>query len=58
MTKSDFESEKRFCLIMHMATLLRETGVITETEIRAVRDSAIMKNRPAAAHLIPFNISN
>lgn len=43
---------------MHMATLLRETGVITETEIRAVRDSAIMKNRPAAAHLIPFNISN
>lgn len=43
---------------MHMATLLREAGVITETEVRAVRDSAIMKNRPVATHLISFNISN
>ncbi len=58
MTNQDFEKEKRYCLIIHIATKLRDTGLITDSELKVVKESATLTYKPIVASLINYNTSN
>lgn len=58
MTVQDFEKEKRYCLIIHIATKLRDTGLITESELKVVKESAALTYKPIVANLINYSTSN
>ncbi len=58
MTVQEFEKEKRYCLIIHIATRLRNAGLITEAELQAVRESTALANKPIVAELIDYSTSN
>ena len=58
MTVQEFDKEKRYCLIIHIATRLRNADLITEVELQAVRESAALTNKPVIAELIAYSTSN
>ena len=58
MTVQDFEKEKRYCLVIHIATKLRDTGLITEEELKVVKESTALTYKPIVANLIDYSASN
>ena len=58
MTAQEFDKEKRYCLIIHIATMLWNAGLITEAELQTTRESSALLYKPVVANLIDYSTSN